>query len=31
MIEQEYDGMYIEEYAEYYEYNNGCDEEQRTI
>lgn len=31
MIEQEYDGMYIEEYAEYYEYNNGCDEEQPTI
>jgi hypothetical protein len=28
MIEQEYDGMYIEEYAEYHEYDNGCDEEQ---
>ena len=27
MIEQEYDGMYIEEYAEYYEYDNGCDEQ----
>ena len=30
-IEQEHDGMYVDQYAEYHEYSNGYQEEQPYV